>query len=162
LSIPDSIDPSRWRAIPGAELFVAGIDLLGDDEYTFQREGCGHLIGIAEGRGIKVTIPEKASLLKAGYMYGYEAGEFSPDPAITFALSQAGAYEKKQQEALATVHTYDGAKQAFQTMATMLKHLGRGGVVGGVIPQPKEKKANDAIHPDGPAPAGVPRLESST
>lgn len=143
------------RALPGAELFIAGIDLLGDDEYTFQREGCAHLIGIAQGRGIKVTIPEKASLLKSAYVYGYQAGEFSPDPAITFAISQSTAYQKKQAEALAMVHTYDGAAQAFQTMATMLKHQGRGGVVGGVIPQPKEKKSNDEVRADGAAPAGV-------
>ncbi len=155
LSEPDPLDETRWRGIKGAEIGVFGIDLLGDDEYTFQREGCGHLIGIAQGRGIKVTIPEKASLLKGAYVYGYQAGEFSPDPLITFCLSQAGAYQKKQQEALASVHTYDGAQQAFQTVATMAKHLGRGGVVGGVIPQPKEKK-HDEVHPDGPAPAGVP------
>ena len=161
LSIPDPLDPKRWRAIEGAELFIAGIDLLGDDEYTFQREGCGHLIGIAEGRGIKVTIPEKASLLKAAYMYGYEAGEYSPDPLITFCNSQTTAYQKKQQEALASVHTYDGAAQAFQTVATMAKHLGRGGVVAGVIPQPKEKKPDDQVHPDGPAAVGVPGAQSA-
>jgi hypothetical protein len=139
LAIAELSDESK-RAIPGAELFIAGIDLLGDDEYNFQREGCGHLIGVAEGRGIKVTIPEKASLLKGAYMYGYESGEFSPDPLVTYALSQAAQYDKKQAEALATVHTYDGAKQAFQTMATMLKHSSRGGVVGGVVPKPPEEK----------------------
>ena len=127
------------RAIPGAEIAVYGIDLLGDDEYTFQREGCGYLLGVAEGRGIKVTIPEKASLLKCSYIYGYQDGEFSPNELVTFAQSQAAQYQKKQQEALATVHTYDGASQAFQTMATMLKHHSRGGVVGGIVqPPPKE------------------------
>jgi len=136
----DELSDENKRAIPGAELFIAGIDLIGDDEYNFQREGCGHLIGVAEGRGIKVTIPEKASLLKGSYMYGYEAGEFSPSQSVTFALSQAAQFDKKMQEALATVHTYDGAKQAFQTMATHLQHAARGGVMGGVVPKISEEK----------------------
>lgn len=124
------------RAVPGAEIGVWGIDLLGDDEYSFQREGCGHLIGVAEGRGIKVTVPEKASLLKTNYDYGYDSGEFSPDAFDTFLMHQAGTYERKQQEAMATVHTYDGAKQAFLTARTMFKHYARGGAVA----KPEEAK----------------------
>jgi len=132
----DELSDSDKRAIPGAEIFIAGIDLLGDDEYTFQREGCGHLIGLAEGRGIKVTIPEKASLLKANYEYGYQSGEFSPDAFDTYLASQAAQYTKKQQEAIATVHTYDGASQAFQTARTMFKHYSRGGAVAKVETKP--------------------------
>ena len=139
LSYPDPLNPKRWRAVDDARIGVYGIDLLGDDEYTFQREGCGYLIGVAEGRGIVVDIPEKSSLLKCSYIYGYQDGEFSPNELVTFAQSQAAQYQKKQHEALATVHTYDGASQAFQTMATMLKHHSRGGVVGGIVqPPPKE------------------------
>ncbi len=136
----DELSDATGRAIPGAEIGVFGIDLIGDDEYSFQREGCGYLIGVAEGRGIKVTVPTKSSLLKAQYIYGYDAGEFSPDAFDTFLLSQASEYERKQQEALATVHTYDGAKQAFHTARTMYRHSARGGVVGGVLPKPPEEK----------------------
>jgi len=118
------------------EIALYGIDLLGDDEYSFQREGCGYLIGIAEGRGIKVTIPDPASLLKHSYVYGYEAGEFSPGQFETFLMNQATQYAQKKQELLAQIHTFDGACQAFQNAHTMFKHHYRGGKLAGVPTTP--------------------------
>jgi hypothetical protein len=133
------------RALPGSELALYGIDLLGPDEYSFQREGCGFLIGIAEGRGIKVTIPDAASLLKGAYVYGYEAGEYSPAQYSTFLDSQTVFYAKKKEEALAMIHTYDGAIQAFQNAKTMFHHNVRGGKLAIVNPPPPQPPAAEGV-----------------
>jgi hypothetical protein len=114
-----------------AEVGLWGVDLVGGDEHSLQREGCGFLIGLALGRGVKVTIPEAASLLKSSYRYGYDPGEWSPDQYETFLVSQTNSYGQKKREVEATLHTYDGAEQAFRNALTFYQHARRGGVVNG-------------------------------
>lgn len=46
------------------EIAVYGVDMKGDDEYGYQKPNIEYLLGLAEGRGIKVTIPDKSPLLK--------------------------------------------------------------------------------------------------
>tara|TARA_R100001244_G_scaffold70615_1_gene57264 strand:+ start:401 stop:1039 length:639 start_codon:yes stop_codon:yes gene_type:complete len=46
------------------ELALFGIDLMPDEEWDYQRACVEYLLGLAEGRGIKVTIPEESALLK--------------------------------------------------------------------------------------------------
>jgi hypothetical protein len=46
------------------EIALFGIDLMPDEEWTYQRACTEYLLGLAEGRGIKVTLPEGSSLLK--------------------------------------------------------------------------------------------------
>jgi hypothetical protein len=141
LAIDELTDPATGRARAGAEIGLYGIDLLGDDEYSFQREGCGFLVGVAEGRGIKVTIPPAASLLKHAYMYGYEVGEHSPDQYEVYLASQAQMYGQKRMEALAQAQTFDGAMQGFQTALTMYRHQKRGGALAQPETKPAEAKA---------------------
>lgn len=45
-------------------LGLYGIDLMPDEEWSYQRACVEYLLGVAEGRGIKVTIPEGSALLK--------------------------------------------------------------------------------------------------
>jgi len=44
-------------------------------EYARQRPSCEYWIGIAEGMGIKVTIPPQSDLLKCACIYGYHTSE---------------------------------------------------------------------------------------
>jgi hypothetical protein len=129
LAVDELTDPATGRAYEGAEIGLWGIDLLGDDEYSFQREGNAYLCGVAEGRGIKLTIPEAASLLKHSYVYGYDAGEYSPGAYESYLTHQAQFYTQKKMEALAQAQTFDGAAQGFQTALTMFKHNARGGAL---------------------------------
>ena len=62
---------------------VYGIDMAQDSEYQSQRPSCEYFIGIAEGLGIEVFIPETADLLKAEYLYGYD------DPSVMRAKMEA-------------------------------------------------------------------------
>lgn len=46
------------------EIALYGVDMKGDDEYGYQKPNMEYLIGLAIGRGIKVTIPDESPLLK--------------------------------------------------------------------------------------------------
>lgn len=59
------------------EIGVWGVNMAQDTEYAKQRPSCEYFLGIAEGRGIKITIPDGSELLKATNLYGIE-----PLPAI--------------------------------------------------------------------------------
>lgn len=60
------------------ELGVWGVDMASQSEYGHQRPCCEWLIGVAEGRGMRVTLPDACKLM-AGKLYGRgdlnEAGE---------------------------------------------------------------------------------------
>jgi len=46
------------------EIGIYGVDMTGDDEYSYQRPNMEYLIGVARGKGIKVTIPDESALCK--------------------------------------------------------------------------------------------------
>jgi hypothetical protein len=46
------------------EIALYGVDMKGDDEYGYQKPNMEYLIGLAIGRGIKVTVPDASPLLK--------------------------------------------------------------------------------------------------
>lgn len=46
------------------EIGIYGVDMAGDDEYGYQKPNMEYLVGLARGRGIKVTIPEASPLCK--------------------------------------------------------------------------------------------------
>jgi hypothetical protein len=59
------------------EIALYGVDMLGDDEYAYQRPNCEYLIGLARGRGIKVHIPDASPLCKYIQVPGREyAGRY--------------------------------------------------------------------------------------
>lgn len=57
------------------EIHVYGVDMAVDTEYHWQRPSCEYMLGIAQGRGIKVYIPPQADLLKARFLYGFQEPE---------------------------------------------------------------------------------------
>lgn len=63
------------------EIGLWGIDLMLQDEYAHQRPCVEKLVGFAEARGIKVTIPSQSSLCKPQLAYGIE-GEATPRAAL--------------------------------------------------------------------------------
>lgn len=54
------------------EIHIYGVDMAVASEYNHQRPSCEYFIGIAEGLGIKVAIPETADLLKTRLLYGFQ------------------------------------------------------------------------------------------
>ena len=55
------------------EISVFGVDMANDSEYQGQRPSCEYFIGLAEGMGIKVYIPQASDLLKCTQLYGFES-----------------------------------------------------------------------------------------
>lgn len=60
------------------EIQMHGIDMAQDTEYFEQRPCVEHLLGIAQGKGIKVVLPPTSDICKAVGQYGFgkEGGEF--------------------------------------------------------------------------------------
>ena len=60
------------------EIGIYGVDmavsspLRQQNEYSHQRPSCEYFIGIAEGRGIKVHLPDECDLLKSRFLYAIE------------------------------------------------------------------------------------------
>lgn len=46
------------------EIAIFGVDMSADDEYGYQRPNMEYLIGVARGKGIKVSIPDESPLCK--------------------------------------------------------------------------------------------------
>lgn len=46
------------------EISIFGVDMKGDDEYGYQKPNMEYLVGVARGKGIKVTIPDNSPLCK--------------------------------------------------------------------------------------------------
>ncbi len=59
------------------EIGLWGVDMVCPDEYAHQRASCEYLLGIAVGRGIKVTIAKESPLLRPTRIYGLEDAGFS-------------------------------------------------------------------------------------
>lgn len=72
------------------EIGIYGVDMMmgggAGSEYGWQRPSCEYFVGVAQGRGITVHIPDESDLLKCAYPYG---------------LSTANPYRIKQQAMLA-------------------------------------------------------------
>jgi hypothetical protein len=51
---------------------IYGIDMAEGAEYVYQRPCVERLIGFAQGRGIKVRVPEQSALLKSAESYGWD------------------------------------------------------------------------------------------
>jgi hypothetical protein len=54
------------------EIQIFGVDMAVGDEYIAQRPSCEYWIGIAEGMGVKVFIPDASDLCKTAFLYAYE------------------------------------------------------------------------------------------
>ena len=97
------------------EIGLWGVDMTGDSEYTGQRPACEYLLGLAEGKGIKVTTSPSCPLLKTKRMYAVEYNELSHEVTETLkdlegAMQEAhkkaieGEFFKGQKAGLATAH----------------------------------------------------------
>lgn len=54
------------------EIGVWGVDMAQSDEYRAQRPSCEYFLGLAVGKGIKITVPAQCDLLKTAGLYGFD------------------------------------------------------------------------------------------
>lgn len=93
------------------EIGLYGINLTADEEYFYQRPNMEYLIGLAQGRGIKITIPEQSALLKLGYVYGDGTAVGVENPLIGQYQERAKSYET---EVKRLTHEYDKVTEDFK------------------------------------------------
>lgn len=75
------------------EIGLYGINLTADEEYYYQRPNMEYLIGLAQGKGIKITIPKQSALLSLGYVYGDGTPVGIENPLIGQYSARAKNYE---------------------------------------------------------------------
>ena len=112
------------------EIHFYGVDLLADDEWSYQRPNLEYLIGLARGAGVRVYIPLESAMCKFRVRYGYEdveAGQFITHKIVNEYLQ---AYKKKVEQAQSALHTSDGAVQAMEQLMTVINQTHRGALVG--------------------------------
>lgn len=85
------------------EIHIYGVDMIIDSEWGFQRHNLYWFMGIAQGLGVKVVIPEECALLKEGKcaLYAYEHSTHKYATLIRKMQQQHDFYERE----LASLHS---------------------------------------------------------
>lgn len=52
---------------------VYGVDMSTQSEWGHQKPSCEYILGLAEGMGIKIELPQSSELLKCAQLYGFES-----------------------------------------------------------------------------------------
>lgn len=85
------------------EIGIYGVDMAVDTEYHHQRPSCEYFIGLALGKGIKITIPEEADLIKTRFPYGF--GEKKEDAWMKKVRNQALSMQARMMKSQQIVNT---------------------------------------------------------
>jgi hypothetical protein len=70
------------------EIGLFGIHMMGRGEFQWQRPSVTYLVGLAQGRGVKVTIPPGCPL----FMSGYIAGRYGPHGGARYDNIKTGPH----------------------------------------------------------------------
>lgn len=122
-----AIDPEATYGWIG----LYGIDLASDTEYGDQRPNAEYLVGLARGLGIEVFIPKGAALLQAARLYGYEPGLGDGPVGEEYDQKRITQLTAQREQALAVVHTVEGAMQEAENRVKLRRHLARGAFIPG-------------------------------
>jgi hypothetical protein len=82
--------------IYGVDMAVSS-PLRGQNEYSHQRPSCEYFVGLAEGRGVEVIIPDESDLLKTNFLYSFE--ELKEDQFIAKCRELTHSMAKRRSEA---------------------------------------------------------------
>lgn len=109
-----------------SEIGIWGVDLVADGEYAHQRPAAEYLLGIAQARGIKVTIPCQSALLKAPFVYGMETPADSDDPLEQRYIEKLANYREKLRVRQDEAKTLEGAIHECEKILECLRAKRRG------------------------------------
>lgn len=125
-------------ALKPKRIALYGIDMRADEEWGFQRPNCEWLIGLAEGRGIEIVLPDTSALVNSDggcTLYG------SPDDPLGayaevehYITDVVAAYDKEIEKLKKTnegtfnlLNVYTGGKDALGQVVYRLRIKRRGG-----------------------------------
>lgn len=100
------------------EIALFGVDMLQDGEFGWQRPSCEFWIGVARGRGIKLTLQPATDLLNSRFVYGFE-----DMPASVFAQQIAEREKWLAEQVQIETQKETGAKETRLQYAGALADL---------------------------------------
>jgi hypothetical protein len=111
------------------EIAAYGIDCTVGTEYEVQKPCLEWWLGIAMGRGIKVTIPTTSALLKAAFMYGYEPTRKWPrvlKASEQFLDDRIAGHKQEHDRTREYLHKLQGAIEELTELKRFAEAAGRG------------------------------------
>lgn len=120
------------------EIAVYGVDMSVDNDEYFQQKPCAEAwLGIAKGKGIKVTLPEVATVMKSTFVYGtgfgnrggVDTGVFSYDEFMKEAKRheiRVNECREKLREIELKMNAHAGSQQAYERMAQVARAVSAG------------------------------------
>lgn len=106
------------------EIGIYGINLTAEDEYIYQKPGAEFLLGIAVGRGIKVTVAKGAAILNAPFTYG--DGKPMTHPLTAQYEERLASCQDEINRVNITLDQLTGAEHEMQEILKELKSIDRG------------------------------------
>lgn len=124
------------------EVHVFGINLLGKDEYEYQRPCFEYWVGIARGRGIKVVFPPESTIARANFTYGYDThgGGKTSTPLTLHLRDRANKLQEQVNQQTLQLNRNNGYLEAISYAADMARH----DAMGGYIPPPENARPEPA------------------
>lgn len=123
------------------EIGIWGVDLAHDSEYEYQKPSAEYLLGIAKGRGVKITIAPQSALLKGLYQYGYDPLPSNDD--IQWLDVYKGRVTAKLQETLGVANQLQGQVNCAEEFLMWARSKRRGSA-----PPPTDQPDPDKIATD--------------
>ena len=98
------------------EIQIWGVDMATKEEYTAQRSGVEYWVGLAQGAGVDVLIPEMSDLCKSRVLYGFHEDPMHDKLNVKLdhamrGIKEAEAMQRQAELALANAR---GAKQILE------------------------------------------------
>ena len=93
-----AIDALQDRAARGEQVAIGlwGVDMSATEEWSYQRPGCQHFIGLAMSLGINIVLPPESDLMRPPTMYGI--GEHNPRHIALLARKVHAEAQKAQMQ----------------------------------------------------------------
>ena len=130
--------PAFMLALAGMEGFeeihLYGINLAIGDEYFYEKPNCEWMIGLLQGRGVKVYVPTASSLLKQFRRYGYNI-DARPSQSLKVLLNaRIAEYRTREERLIADISTVRGAKLEAEALVQIAEGIDHGADIV-LIPQ---------------------------
>ena len=110
------------------EIGIWGVDMTHDTEWGYQKPSGSFWIGVATGRGIKVTVPVESALLNnEGYRYGYDP--MPKNELLAHVALRRQAMMTRRQQLLTEMNAIDGGLQENDHWAEAIKQAARGATI---------------------------------
>lgn len=108
------------------EIHLYGINLAIGDEYFYEKPNCEYILGVCEGRGISVYVPQASSLLKQYKRYGYHV-DARPNQSFKVLLNaRIMEYKSRAEKAQAEFNTVLGAMRESEALIQVAEGMDHG------------------------------------